>query len=351
MDKIPFIHILYSSQLYGTERMTINIAKGLSHEHLSTILTPDGSVLAEAAHRSIATKCFDNNWDLVSRIKFYLVRHQKLVFVTTSVSQSILIMLCNLFYRRQVVHLHMVHGGTEEYLSYGRKSLLNNLPVKLIAVSDYVRERLESHGVNPKKIQVIENFLLTSEIEKIPKRQPFCAAGINRVIVVSRLDPIKKVDLLFDTLDSFPELSDLAFCVFGFGKDMEKLKAKAQTSYPQVILKGFSKNVFKTMANSDLLLHLCPVEPFGLAILEAIAIGLPVLVPNQGGTKILIEDNISGFHFNANDKQDLGLSLLKLQQTSPKILNSVVKNAQANLIDRYSEIKGINSYRRLIKFN
>ncbi|MCC0178503.1 glycosyltransferase family 4 protein [Waterburya agarophytonicola K14] len=351
MDKIPFIHILYSGQLYGTERMTLNIAKGLSHEHLSTILTPDGLILAEAANRSIVTKSFEGNWDLVSRIKFYLVRHQKLVFATTSVSQSILIMLCNLFYRRQVVHLHMVHGGAEEYLSYGRKSLFNNLPVKLIAVSNYVRERLESHGVNPKKIQVIENFLLASEIEKIPKRQPFGKEGIHGVIVVSRLDPIKKVDLLFDTLDSFPELSDLRFHIFGFGKDMEKLKTKAAANYPQVILKGFSKDVFKAMANSDLLLHLCPVEPFGLAILEAIAIGLPVLIPNQGGTKTLVEDNISGFHFNANDAQDLGLSLLKLQQTSPAILNSVVKNAQVRLINRYLETQGINSYRRLIKFD
>ncbi|NJL51893.1 MAG: glycosyltransferase [Hydrococcus sp. SU_1_0] len=172
MDKIPFICVLHSGKLYGTERMTINTTKGLSHEYSAIILTPEGLVLAEAASHEIATKCFTNDWNLICYLESYLAQHQKLVFATTSVSQSIFIMLCNLFYRRQIIHLHMVHGGMEENLSYAHKSLLNNLPVKLIAVSNYVRERLEIHGVNAKQIQVIENFLLTSETRKNAQTSP-----------------------------------------------------------------------------------------------------------------------------------------------------------------------------------
>jgi glycosyltransferase involved in cell wall biosynthesis len=350
MEQIPFVHVLYSGKLYGTERMTINIAKGLCDEHSSIILAPGGLVLAEATIHDITAKCFGNNWDLVHYLKSYLFQYQKLIFVTTSVSQSILVLLCNLIYRRQIIHLHIVHGGTEEKLSYARKSLLNSLPVQLIAVSDYVRERLEVHGVNPTKIKVIENFLLTSEVEKIPKRQPFNQPGITQIIIVSRLDPIKRIDLLFDTLDSCPELDSLKFRIFGLGRDMEQLQIKAKAKYPQVILKGFSKEIFQAMANSDLLLHLCPVEPFGLAILEAMAVGLPVLVPNQGGTKTLVQNDISGFQFKANDPQDLAQCLLKLQHTSPKLLNYVVKNAQKNLKSEYSELKGINAYRELLTF-
>lgn len=351
MDKIPFIYVLYSGKLYGTERMTINTAKGLCFEYSSIILTPAGLVLAAAAERGIDTKCFANNLDLICYLNYYLVRYRKLVFVTTSVSQLIFILLCNLFYRRQIIHLHMVHGGTEENLSYARKSLLNNLPVQLIAVSNYVRERLKIHGVNSQKIQVIENFLLASEIENIPKRSPFQKPGITEVIIVSRLDPIKKIDLLFDTLDFLPQLNSLNFCIFGFGKDMEKLKRKAKAKYPQVVLKGFSENIFAAMANSDLLLHLCPVEPFGLVILEAMAVGLPVLVPNQGGTKALVEDGISGFQFLANDPKDLARYLLKLQHSPPELLNSIVKNARKTLESEYSDLKGINAYRRLIIFD
>jgi len=347
MDLVPCIYVLYSGKLYGTERMTIKTAQGTSHKFLSIILTPPGLILAAASDLDTTTQCFGNDWDLFRYFKSHLAQHQKLVFVTTTVSQSFLILLCNFFYRRQIVHLHMVHGGTEEHLSYGRKLLLNYLPVKLIAVSNYVRERLEAHQVRSCQIKVVENFLLESEIETIPKRQLFQKSGITQVIIVSRLDPIKRIDLLFDTLDSFPELSNLEFNIFGFGIDMERLKTKAEEKYNTVSLNGFSDEIWQAMANSDLLLHLCPVEPFGLAVLEAMAIGLPVLVPNKGGTKTLVTNGVSGFHFNADDKNDLALCLLKLQHASPELLNSVVRNARKNLFERYSEEKGITAYLRL----
>ena len=347
MNLIPCIYVLHSGKLYGTERMTIKTATGISNKFLSVILSPSGSISAEASDRGIISKCFDNSWDLICYLKFYLLHHQKLVFVTTSVPQSFLLMLCNYFYRRQIVHLHMVHGGTKEYLSYGRKSLLNNLPVKLIAVSNYVRERLEAYRVRPQQIEVIENFLLQSEIETIPKRQVFQKSGITQVIIVSRLDPIKRIDLLFDALDSFPELNCLDFNIFGFGTDLEKLKAKVGEKYQQVAFHGFSTQIWQAMANSDLLLHLCPIEPFGLAILEAMAIGLPVLVPNRGGTKILVEDGQSGFQFNADDRTDLARCLLWLQQTSPELLNYVVKNARSLLYEKYSEKRAIEAYLQL----
>ena len=145
MDKIPVIHILHSGKLYGTERMTIKIARSLSNKYSSVILTPSGLVLVEAAKHSITTKCFQNNLDLVHYLKFYFEKYRKIVFVTNSISQSTLILILNTFYCRHLVHLHIVHGGTEEKLSYGKKSWLNRLPVNIIAVSNYVSERLKIH--------------------------------------------------------------------------------------------------------------------------------------------------------------------------------------------------------------
>ena len=350
MNKIPLIYILHSGQLYGTERMALVAIQGIAHKFQPIILAPPGLLLAEAKHQGITTECFQNKWDLANKIKSYLVQHKQVVFVTTSVSQSICIMLWNLFYRRQLIHLLMVHGGVDERLSYSRKSMLNYLPVKFIAVSDFVRNRLHVHGVRSQQIEVIENFLLESQIEQMPKRQPFTKSGIKRVIVVSRLDPIKRVDLLFDALDSFPELDSLEFRVFGSGKDTAKLKKRAAECHHQVSLEGFSASVLEEMANSDLLLHLCPVEPFGLAILEAIAVGLPVLVPNRGGVKTLVQHGISGFQFNADNTEDLAFWLFKLQETPAQLLNQVVSNAQKTLKSRFSEQKGIAAYNGLLDF-
>ncbi len=348
LNQIPCIYVLHSGQLYGTERMAMITVRGIASEFQSILLAPPGLILAEAEYQGITTQCFKHKWDLVRYLKSYLVQYQKLAFVTTGVFQSILIIVGNFFYRRQIVHLHMVHGGTDEGLSYARKSLLNYLPVKLIAVSEFVRDRLQVHGVRPQQIKTIENFLLDSQIEAMPKRPPFTKPGINRIVIVSRLDPIKRVDLLFDALDSCPQLDRLEFRILGSGKDIDRLKRRAIERYPQVVLEGFSHQVLEAMADSDLLLHLCPVEPFGLVILEAMAVGIPVLVPDRGGTGIIVKHGISGFQFRANDEKDLALWLVKLQQAPAELLNSVVNNAHATLTSRFSEQRGIAAYRCLL---
>ena len=111
----------------------------------------------------------------------------------------------NKVYRRRIAHLHLVHGGAAEALSYGRKSKLNGKPVEFVAVSHYVRERLLAHHVNDAQIRVIENFLPDAQIKACPKRGPFGAGEIRRLIVISRLDPEKRVGLLLDALARDPE--------------------------------------------------------------------------------------------------------------------------------------------------
>ena len=52
----------------------------------------------------------------------------------------------------------------------------------------------------------------------------------------------------------------------------------------------------------DLLVHTCAEEPFGLVVLEAFAAGVPVLVPNAGGSASLVCDGDTGFHFAASER-------------------------------------------------
>ena len=102
----------------------------------------------------------------------------------------------------------MVHGGGEDRFSYAKKHHLNERKVALVAVSDYVRERLLEFGVAPRKVIVIDNFLADRDRAWIPSRPAFAAptgsrpieAGRVRVAVVSRLDPIKRIDLLLDAV-------------------------------------------------------------------------------------------------------------------------------------------------------
>ncbi len=347
-SSIPLIYALHSGNLYGTERMALSTALGLAEDFRPVIMAPAGPALQEAARLGFEAVSFSGAWDFTKSLRKLLAGRCEVAFLATGVMHSSVCLALNALGRCRISHVHLVHGGAEERLSYGRKKKLNGRPVKFVAVSQYVHERLIANGANPGQITVIENFLPQMQVATAPQRVPFRTAGIRKVIVISRLDPEKCVDLLLDALETHPGLRRMEFRVFGGGWDADVLRDRAAQAGLPVQFAGFSAHIAEELASSDLLLHLCPVEPFGLAILEAMAARIPVLVPDSGGAALLVAEQISGFHFRANDKDDLAAHLELIDKLDPRHLNQVICESQELLATRFSEQARIADYHRLI---
>lgn len=346
--RIPLIYALHSGNLYGTERMALATAAGLHDRFDPTIMAPPGPALEEAGRRGYAVAPFGNAWQFTKALRTVLARSPEAAFLATGVMHSSVCLALNKVYRRRIAHLHLVHGGAAEALSYGRKSKLNGRPVAFIAVSAYVRERLLAHRVNSHQIQVIENFLPDSQVAACPRREPFRTGEVRRLIVISRLDPEKRVGLLLDALEQHPESRQFEVRVFGTGWQGEALKRRAEAAALNVSFPGFQSRVDACLAESDLLVHLCPVEPFGLAIIEAMAAGVPVLAPDAGGAGSLLEDGVSGFHFRAEDAESLSARLRSIAALGPGKLNAVVQQARYLVATRFSESARLGDYRRIL---
>jgi glycosyltransferase involved in cell wall biosynthesis len=206
------------------------------------------------------------------------------------------------------------------------------------------------HKVRDGRISVIENFLAPEQIAAAPHLGRFVRPGIRRVVVVSRADPIKRIDLLLDALDLDSSLgARLEVRILGSGSDLTSLRARAAAHNPNVNFAGYVSDVAAELAASDLLVHLCPVEPFGLAILESMTANLPVLVPDSGGAGALVDEGVTGFHFHANDPSDLGRRLRELTGASPALLNRVTEGGQRSLESRFSAAARIEDYRGLLR--
>ncbi|HVQ39703.1 MAG TPA: glycosyltransferase family 4 protein [Pyrinomonadaceae bacterium] len=347
--KTTLIYALHSGGLYGTERMALATAQGLRNDFDIVVFAPDGEALAEARRLGFATCAFKSPIDFAIQLRPFFARHQQLAFIATGVVHSLAAVAWNALYRRQLTHLHVVHGGADELSSYGRKRRLNGTHVTFVAVSDFVRTRLIANGVRADKIIVVENFLTYDHILRCRKRPKFARAGLTKLVVVSRVDPIKRIDLLLNALDQTPELGQVSIRVLGTGWDLDTMRARAAERNPNVTFVGFTSEVEKELAASDLLVHLCPNEPFGLAILEAMAAGVPVLVPNSGGAGSLVEDGATGFHFEANNAQSLATHIRSLLDASPDLLNDVVSRGRKSLVERFSQTAGISNYRQLLE--
>ena len=167
--------------------------------------------------------------------------------------------------------------------------------------------------------------------------------------MVSRLDHEKRVDLLLDALENHPDLRRFSVRIYGTGWLQEELRERASRNNLPIEFVGFHGDVPGEFTRSDLLVHLCPVEPFGLAILEAIAAGVPVLVPDAGGAGSLVEDGKSGFRFRANDADDLARRIREIDALPAARLNKIASAARDTLGARFSEKARIADYRKLIE--
>src|SRR5205823_1478666 len=63
----------------------------------------------------------------------------------------------------------------------------------------------------------------------------------------------------------------------------------------QVHILGFQSKIAELLALADVFLLPAPAEPFGLAILEAMAAGLPVVAVNAGGPAEIVVPGVTGW--------------------------------------------------------
>ena len=76
-------------------------------------------------------------------------------------------------------------------------------------------------------------------------------------------------------------------------------------------------------------------EAFGLAYLEAGAMGLPLIGANNTGADFIIIDQITGFLFE-NSCEDSLISCLEKMINDRSLLKKLGKNAQTHVISNFS---------------
>jgi glycosyltransferase involved in cell wall biosynthesis len=347
-NRHPLLYILHSSKLYGTERVALDTAQGLAADFEPILFGPPGPAMDEAERLGFEARRFRGAKQFAKTLRPCLARYPSLIFVATGVMHSAVCLMLNILYRRRIKHFHIVHGGSNDMDSYGRKKWLNHTGVRFIAVSEWTKQKLISYGTRADLIDVVPNSLPDARANNCPRRGPFDRPGIRRAIIVSRLDPMKRVGTLLDALDKGPrQLAEISFTIFGLGPEMDPLRERAAKTHPNVHFAGFSGDVPNQMAAADLLVHTSPEEPFGLVVLEAMAANLPVLVPDAAGPGAIVEDGVNGFKFRPEDSAHLAERLTELQNAPVERFNAVIAGGRRTVEDTYSSRKMLQRYREL----
>lgn len=179
---------------------------------------------------------------------------------------------------------------------------------RIIAVSDFIRRRLISRGAPAERIDVVYYGV---NLEKFRFRPPQARGIVTRFIMVGRLTECKGVSYAIRAFQQLRKThSNIELVIVGDGELREKLHATAQKNGADGIrFTGMISHdaVQKELHEADILLAPGVVgsdgaeEALGGSVIEAHAVGLPVITTNVGGLTEAMVPDLSGLVVKPND--------------------------------------------------
>ena len=182
-----------------------------------------------------------------------------------------------------------------------------------------------------KEIHVVPNFI------DIPKKinpytdcqRDLMAKKHERIIThVSNLRPVKRVKDVIEVFDRIQKKIPSKLIIVGEGPEREACEDLCikKGIEKKVLFLGNSNEVDKILCFTDLFLLPSEKESFGLAALEAMACGVPVISSNTGGLPEVNIEGVSGFLSEVGNVDEMAENALKIL-ASDEILNKFKKQA------------------------
>ena len=211
----------------------------------------------------------------------------------------------------------------------------------LTAVSEYLKEQtVEGFSVPEERVQVIPNFIDTDVWR--PERQPchrakFASEGESIVMHVSNFRSVKRAEDVVSVFSRIQERVPARLVMVGDGPDRPRASqlARELDIEDRVLFVGKHPAVEDLLSCADLFLLPSEKESFGLAALEAMACGAPVIATRAGGIPEVVEDGVSGRLLDVGDVSGMaeaGVQLLKDKDLRERISSAGLDVAQS----RYS---------------
>lgn len=163
-------------------------------------------------------------------------------------------------------------------------------------------------------IRVIPNFLDCRIHRRQPQpalRERFLRGGYDKLVVhVSNFRPVKRVDAVVQVFAKIAAGMRCRLLLVGDGPDLGKAleTAKALGVAEHVEALGEQDQILPLLSISDLFVLTSRQESFGLAALEAMAAGVPVVASDVGGLREVIDHGRSGFLHPPEDLEGMAAS-------------------------------------------
>jgi len=240
-------------------------------------------------------------------------------------------------------------GIDRSYLPITRFSIEESNAVT--AISEYLREVTLKEFDIQRPIEMIPNFVNCDVFQpaKDNSRREEFAPGNEKVLVhLSNFRPVKRVPDVIEIFALVRKEIPAKLLMIGDGPD----RATAEWMVHQnglasaVTFLGKQSQVQELLNCADLMLLPSDLESFGLAVLEAMACGVPAVCSRVGGVPEVVSDGVEGYLVTPRDIKTMAARALEIL-TDPGRQERMGKAARERALSQFCSTRIIPLYEKL----
>jgi N-acetyl-alpha-D-glucosaminyl L-malate synthase BshA len=314
--------------------------------HFHPVRAPDHPVFAEVPYAlalSSALVSVAQRHDLELLHAHYAVPHATSAWMAREVLRS---SGCTL---RVVSTLHGTDitqlGSDESYLPITRHSLLQSdsvtTPSAWLRDQAHARLQLEPQAL---PIEVIPNFVDTTTWRPLQgDARPHLVAlfgpegaHVPVLVHVSNFRPVKRAPLVVDVFERVLARTEARLLLVGEGPELPEVEASLRERglLARARLVGEQRHVQDLLRECAVFLLPSESESFGLAALEALASGVPVVASAAGGLPEVIRDGETGYLVHPQDLSGMASRVLRLL-CEPRLRAALGEAARQDVLQRF----------------
>jgi N-acetyl-alpha-D-glucosaminyl L-malate synthase BshA len=221
----------------------------------------------------------------------------------------------------------------------------------ITAVSNYLRdETVRDFGVPEDRIAVIPNFVDVSLYQRDlqPCHRSFFAQPEDKVLMhVSNFRSLKRVTDVVEVFARVRARLPARLVMVGDGPDRPRALERAEELGVErdVVFLGKHASVDELLRCADLFLLPSESESFGLAALEAMACGTPVVATRVGGLPEVVPHGEAGYLLDVGDVDGMAAAALELLGDKARWWQAS-RAARAVAVERFSAERVVPEYER-----
>lgn len=341
------VHVVVAGETGGAERMLVDLASRAADtgaDHAVALFTPNDAL--RRMLREAGLRVHDRG----------AVREGLVPYLRRSLGPGDVAWLTDVLReeRADVVHLHTFASqvlGTRAARRSGARVLRTEHSTRVyddptcwpfsrwslaradaaVAVSEHVRAvALARAPWAAGKMRVVRNGV---DVEHFTPRDDAKADAFT-FVVVGRLEPRKGVDLAIEALAGVP---GARLDILGIGAERATLETKARALgvSDRVRFLGYAEDARPLLARAHAALCSSRSEGLGIALLEAMAMGVPVVGFAVGGVPEIVVDGTTGMLCRAGDVAVLGATMRRAVASRARLadMGSV---ARSRVVERFS---------------